>query len=193
MIQNSRYFFYGYPANYALVGLEDRRIWLVSNNLKLLQFIKQAFNSKITLVIFDLTTFKNYTSNLIDNTVCFNWQVPTNILADVRILDTANVDTSSTVYTGKNLHLTNNTTHDLLLLPAERCHELQEQLMCIHEIFKDINLDNTLINRNIKEIVSVNLELAKIELELYNLANKIILESSVDALYILTALGRLYK
>jgi hypothetical protein len=165
---------------------------LVSNNLKLLQFIKQAFNSKITLVIFDLTTFKNYTLNLVDNTVCFNWQVPINILADVRILDTRYIDTSSTIYTGKNLHLINNTTHDLLL-PVERCYELQQQLMCIHEILKDVDLDNTLITSNIKEIVSLNLELTEIELELYNLANKIILESSIDALYILTALGRLYK
>jgi hypothetical protein len=190
--QTNRYFFYGSPANYALVGLEDRRIWLVSNNLKLLKFIKQAFDSKITLVIFDLTTFKNYTLNLVDNTVCFNWQVPINILADVRILDTRYIDTSSTIYTGKNLHLINNTTHDLLL-PIERCYELQQQLMCIHEILKDVDLDNTLITSNIKEIVSVNLELIEIELELYNLANKIILESSIDALYILTALGRLYK
>ena len=192
MNQTNRYFFYGSPANYALVGLEDRRIWLVSNNLKLLKFIKQAFDSKITLVIFDLTTFKNYTLNLVDNTVCFNWQVPINILADVRILDTRYIDTSSTIYTGKNLHLINNTTHDLLL-PIERCYELQQQLMCIHEILKDVDLDNTLITSNIKEIVSVNLELIEIELELYNLANKIILESSIDALYILTALGRLYK
>jgi hypothetical protein len=190
--QTNRYFFYGSPANYALVGLEDRRIWLVSNNLKLLQFIAQAFDSKITLVIFDLTTFKNYTLNLVDNTVCFNWQVPINILADVRILDTRYIDTSSTIYTGKNLHLINNTTHDLLL-PVERCYELQQQLMCIHEILKDVDLDNTLITSNIKEIVSVNLELIEIESELYNLANKIILESSIDALYILTALGRLYK
>ena len=192
MNQTNRYFFYGSPANYALVGLEDRRIWLVSNNLKLLQFIAQAFDSKITLVIFDLTTFKNYTLNLVDNTVCFNWQVPINILADVRILDTRYIDTSSTIYTGKNLHLINNTTHDLLL-PVERCYELQQQLMCIHEILKDVDLDNTLITSNIKEIVSVNLELIEIESELYNLANKIILESSIDALYILTALGRLYK
>jgi hypothetical protein len=148
--QNSRYFFYGSPAKYALVGQEDQHIWLVLNSLELAKFISLTFESKITTVIFDLTTFENYTPELIDNSVCFNWKVPINVLHDTSVLVTDNEQIKSTVYTGSEMQLKEIFDHDILLLPANRCQELQQQLMCIYSICKKFNTDRSLFNQ-IKE------------------------------------------
>lgn len=193
MIQNSRYFFYGSPATYALVGLEDQHVWLVTDDLCSAQFILQAFKSKITLTIFDLTTFKNYTPNLIDNTVCFNWQAPVNLLSNTPVLQNLDDNINSSVYIGTDVELKNIVEHDILLLPIERCQELQQQLMCIHNIFRDFNPTDLKISARVKEIVAVNLDLPQIELELYNLANELILEDTQISMNILATLGRTYE
>ena len=192
MNQNSRYFFYGSPAKYALVGQEDQHIWLVLNSLELAKFISLTFESKITTVIFDLTTFENYTPELIDNSVCFNWKVPINVLHDTSVLVTDNEQIKSTVYTGSEMQLKEIFDHDILLLPANRCQELQQQLMCIYSIFKKFNTDRSLFNQ-IKEIVGTNLELEQIELELYNLANTILAASPIQGKIILAEIGRFYE
>ena len=192
MNQNSRYFFYGSPAKYALVGQEDQHIWLVLNSLELAKFISLAFESKITTVIFDLTTFENYTPELIDNSVCFNWKVPINVLHDTSVLVTDNEQIKSTVYTGSEMQLKEIFDHDILLLPANRCQELQQQLMCIYSICKKFNTDRSLLNQ-IKEIVGTNLELEQIELELYNLANTILAASPIQGKIILAEIGRFYE
>jgi hypothetical protein len=193
LIQNSRYFFYGSPATYALVGQEDQHIWLVTDNLNAAQFIVQTFASKITLVIFDLTTFENYTPTLVDNTVCFNWQVPVNVLNTTSVLDTPDNRLNSIVYTGVKLELKNIIEHDILLLPANRCQELQQQIMCIHNICRNFKTEDCKIFDKVKEIVAVNLELAQIELELYNLANELMLEASDISMTILNTLDRMYE
>jgi hypothetical protein len=193
LIQNSRYFFYGSPATYALVGREDQHIWLVTDNLSTAQYLVQAFKSKITLIIFDLTTFKNYTPTLVDNTVCFNWQVPINVLNNTSILNTSDHIINSTVYTGTELQLKNIVKHDILLLTAERCQELQQQLMCIHNICREFKLTDVIISNRVKDIVSINLNLVQIELELYDLANELMLEDTSMAITILNILGRLYE
>ena len=192
MIQNSRYFFYGSPATYALVGQEDQHIWLVLNNLELAKFISQAFESKITTVIFDLTTFENYTPELIDNSVCFNWKVPINVLYDTSVLVTDNKQIKSTVYTGLGMQLKSMVDHDILLLPANRCQDLQQQLMCVHNICEKLTGDKSIFTQ-IKEIVVTNLELEKIELELYNLANKVIAAYPHHGKIILAEIGRFYE
>jgi hypothetical protein len=193
LIQNSRYFFYGSPATYALVGLEDQHVWLVTDDLCSAQFILQAFKSKITLTIFDLTTFKNYTPNLIDNTICFNWQAPVNVLSTTAVLVKPDDNINSIVYIGTDVELKNIVEHDILLLPMERCQELQQQLMCIHNIFRDLDPTNLKISDRVKEIVAVNLELPQMELELYNLATELILEDTQTSIDILATLGRTYE
>jgi len=193
LIQNSRYFFYGSPANYALVGREDQHLWLVTDNLNAAQFIVQAFKSKISLVIFDLTTFENYTPTLVDNTVCFNWQVPVNILNNTSVLNTSDDKINSSVYTGEKLQLQNIVEHDILLLSAERCQDLQQQLMCLHNICKDFTDADLAIANRVNEIVAVNLELNQIEQELYNLANLTMLENPASSINILNTLGRIYE
>lgn len=193
MIQNSRYFFYGSPAKYALVGREDQHIWLVVDNLQLAQFISQIFESKITTVVFDLTTFKNYTTDLIDNSVCFNWQVPVNVLSDISVLATNDKKINSILYTGKGLELKNITEHDILLLSAERCQLLQEQLMFLHNICQQVDLTNQLITNKIKDIACFNLELEQLEIEIYNLANTLMPVDANNAVSILKTMNRLYE
>jgi hypothetical protein len=192
LIQNSRYFFYGYPAKYALVGLNDQHIWLVADNVQALQYIKQAFESKISTVVFDLTTFENYTPDLIDNSVCFNWQIFKNALSDASVLDALD-NINSKIYTGEENQLVNVVTHDIQLLSADRCHQLQEQLMCIYQICREVKTTDSSIADGIKEIVSVNIELSQIESELYNLANQKMLESMRLSKHILTTLNRIYE
>jgi hypothetical protein len=191
LIQNSRYFFYGYPAKYALVGLNDQHIWLVADDIQALQYIKQAFESKISTVVFDLTTFENHTPDLIDNSVCFNWQIFKNALSDTNVLDVS--DNNSKIYTGKENQLVNVVTHDIQLLSADRCYQLQEQLMCIYQICREFKTTDSSIANRIKEIVSINLELSQIESELYNLANQKMLESMQLSMHILTTLDRIYE
>lgn len=193
MIQNSRYFFYGSPANYALVGQEDQRIWLVTDDLNAAQYISQTFSSKITLVVFDLTTFENYTPSLVDNSICFNWQVPVNVLNATSVLNTSTDKINSIIYTGENLQLQNIIDHDILLLSADRCQELQQQLMCIHNIYKSFELTNSVIADKVGKIIAVNLELYQIEKELYNLANTEMIVHNNTSASMLTALGRFYE
>jgi len=192
-MQPSPYFFYGSPAKYALVGQEDQHIWLVMNDLKLAKFISLVFESKITTVIFDLTTFKNYTPDLIDNSVCFNWQVPVNVLRNIGVLDTDSNKINSIVYTGTGLELKNIVEHDIFLLPKDRCLVLQNQMMCLHNIGQQINLNNLIISNKLKEIFSFNLELKDIESELYKLANELIVTDFDDSVEILKIFNRLYE
>ena len=192
MIQNSRYFFYGSPATYALVGLEDQHVWLVTDNLAYAQFISQAFRSKITLGIFDLTTFENYTPSLIDNTVCFDWQVPVNVLSNTSVLDKPDSKIDFVVHTGSNTQLKNIVEHDILLLSADRCCELQQQLMCIHTVCRSFDPTNLIISDQIKQIVAVNLELPEIELALYDLANTLTMHHPYVCYDILAIINRLY-
>lgn len=193
MNQLNRYFFYGSPAKYALVGREDQHIWLVTDNLELAQFISLLFESKITTVVYDLTTFENYTPELIDNSICFNWQIPSNVLANISVLDTRDKQINSMLYNGKELELKNIINHDILLLSVDCCQELQQQLMCLHIICQRVNLDSLVISNRLKEIVSCNLELEQIELKLYNLANELMTTEPSSAISILQTLDRLYE
>jgi hypothetical protein len=193
LIQNSPYFFYGSPATYALVGQKDQHIWLVTDDLSAAQFVLQAFKSKISLIVFDLASFENYTPTLVDNTVCFDWQVPINVLGKISVLDMNDDKIDNVVFSGKDLQLKNIVAHDILLLPPDRCRQLQQQLMCIHNICRYFKPTDSKISDRVKEIVAVNLELDQIEQELYHLANELISEDKEIPIKILNVLGRLYE
>jgi len=195
LIQNNRYFFPGLPAKYALVGREDRHIWLVlEDKLELAHFISHAFNSKITTDVFDLTTFENFSPNLVDNSVCFNWKVPFTAWHDVNVLSN---QTSLTVHCGANLQLENIINHDILLLSQNRCQELQTQLMLIYRIYANTQFPELLPSARIKKIVAINLDLAQMESALYDLANEIMTESmprsTGTGLNILEVLQKIYE
>jgi hypothetical protein len=199
LIQNNRYFFTGLPTKYALVGREDRHVWLVlEDKLALAHFISHIFNSKITTDVFDLTTFENFSIGLVDNSVCFDWQVPGTAWSNISVLDIQK--TATTVHQGTHSQLENIINHDILLLSPDRCQELQMQMMLIHQIYSNIQLkDLDLIpSARIQEIVAVNLDLAQIEAALYDLANEILTNKSLPesagiALNILDVLQKIYE
>lgn len=75
-ITEYKYFFHGFPAKYALAGVHDRRIWLVVADQTIAHQLRTVFSSKVSLAVFDLSSFKNYCDKLIDNSVCLSWSVP---------------------------------------------------------------------------------------------------------------------
>jgi len=194
LIQNSRYFFPGLPTKYALVGREDRHIWLVlEDNLELAHFISHTFNSKITTDVFDLTTFENFSPNLVDNSVCFNWKVPFAAWNNINVLSKQK---HPMVHLGTQSQLENAVDHDILRLSPDRCQELQMQLMLIHQIYTNTYWPNLLPSAKIQKVVAVNLNLAQMESALYDLANEIMTENTSLAtglgLAILEVLQKIY-
>jgi hypothetical protein len=163
------------PAKYALVGREDRHIWLVlEDKLELAHFICHAFNSKITTDVFDLTTFENFSPNLVDNSVCFNWQVPFTAWNNINVLGKQK---SPTVYLGTHSQLENTVDHDIFRLSPDLCQELQTQLMLIHQICTNTYWPELLPFARIQKIIEVNLDLVQMESALYDLANEIMTEN----------------
>jgi len=61
--------------NYALVGLHDRRLWLVLDHAKVAHEIQQAFASKISFIVFDLKSFDSEFYSDISNDTCLNYAV----------------------------------------------------------------------------------------------------------------------
>jgi hypothetical protein len=194
LTSNNPYFFYGHTARYALVGWSDRRIWLVLDDLNLAHLLCKIFECKITLFVFDLLTFKNYQPNLIDNSVGLNWTVPLSTMINNGIMSMLDTNFDSKVFVGTDTELQNNFVNDRLFFTDTLCQELQQQLMCIHQVISQIQLfnNNTTIDQ-IKHIVSVNNDLQKIEKELYNLANDSISKFPMESRFILSTINRLYE
>ncbi len=75
-----KYQFYS-TGRYALVDAHYRTIWFVLPNESVAHVVRKIFLSKVTLLVFDLTAFKNFDAgtNTVDTDVCLDWQVgPTN-------------------------------------------------------------------------------------------------------------------
>jgi hypothetical protein len=124
--------------------------------------------------------------------VCFDWQVPVNVLSNTSVLDKPDSKIDFVVHTGSNTQLKNIVEHDILLLSADRCCELQQQLMCIHTVCRSFDPTNLIISDQIKQIVAVNLELPEIELALYDLANTLTMHHPYVCYDILAIINRLY-
>jgi hypothetical protein len=60
---------------YALVDSYYFNIWFVVDNEQLAHKLRLIFWSKIQTIVFDLSTFDNYTDTLVDTDVCLDWKV----------------------------------------------------------------------------------------------------------------------
>ena len=60
---------------YALVDSYYFNIWFVVDDEQLAHTLRLIFWSKIQTIVFDLSTFDNYTDTLIDTDVCLDWKV----------------------------------------------------------------------------------------------------------------------
>ena len=130
MNTESKYFYYGIPGRYALVDAYTRFIWLVLEESDIALEIRKIFaSSKINLIVFDLTSYQNYVTGLIDNTICFDWQVPefTNLLLTEPSIIFSTADKVQQETT--NLQLKN--VKQINRLEKFRMFDLQNQMMLI--------------------------------------------------------------
>jgi hypothetical protein len=209
MNTDSTYFYHGIPGRYALVDAYTRFIWLVIEETDIALEIRKIFaSSKINLVVFDLTSYENYETGLIDNTVCFDWQVPafTNqLLTEPSIIfSTADAVQQET----KNSKLEN--IKQINRLEKSRMVDLQNQMMLIRHflmLFENISQPkkNILVKElhdaspspvieNFYQICKTELSTDDIERELCNMSYSN-LSSSKDLRItstILAQLGKLY-
>lgn len=144
--------------------------------------------------MFDLTTFKNYQPNLIDNTVALNWTVPLQSMINNGIMSMIDRDFESQLFDGTDTELQNNFVNDRLFFTESLSQELQQQLMCVYQIFKQMPpTNNSAMVDQIKKVIVINNDLQQIEQELYKLCNKEISKFPIESRSMLSTINRLYE
>jgi hypothetical protein len=211
---NSKYFFLGLPARYALIDTFTRAIWLVTNDLEVALDLRHIFSyTKLNLIVFDLESYENYAPDLIDNTVCLNWQAP--LFTNIVIVETSIISNMfNHVHKEKpGQNLGNQKVQ--FRLSTDRVADLQNQLFLAHHfltLFNQIpnpnyargilqelrgtadHTDDNLVIQEFKRICRTELSLQDIEQALYTMSTEHMdtdSELRVSAL-ILRELGRLY-
>lgn len=150
---------------YALVDVLHRNIWLTVYNETTAHVLKKIFVSKLTLVIYDLSSFQLYTEQLIDNSVCLDWQ----ITLGVNFLDEDQMLTPT--------H-TNQYNHQLINLAADtnlskvRQQELQYQLILCNNILSRARGLSLEFKEDIANIFLTEIDNKVINDKLYELANR---------------------
>lgn len=210
-LSTNDYFFYGYPSIYALVGVHDRRIWLVLDSESAAHELRTAFSSKISLVIFNLTTFKNYHKNLIDNSVCLSWSVPVEEYVSNSIIKKIVNPTFTNTHVSASGGELSNTVPFFNFLSQQSQTELQQQMMfyyyLVYNVFGSADtmvpdfpiseLDN-IFDREIKTIFSTELTLSDIKATIISTANQLLGNDNLTtrsrnrAFYILRLFDKLY-
>ena len=210
-IQDYKYFFYGLPSDYGLVGVHDRRIWLTLDDLSAAHELRTVFSPKISLAVFDLTNFQNYSENLVDNTVCLSWSVPVleyqihNIIKRI-----VNPSFSNTFISSGETKLVNAVPFFNFLSELTQ-QELQKQMMFFYYLtsmlvkhidrtardLPDTDLDIK-FDQKIKTIFATELTLTDIESGLIYAANQVLGEDNLTArsraraFYILRLFDKIY-
>lgn len=118
-----------YTGRYALVDKTRRNIWINIDDPDLALSICEVFASKLTLAVFDLEIFKNYSADppTIDSDVCLTWQVAPAVAAELVSLSIYDHPTVATVTEYNDLMLINHPVPSLLSKAQQL--ELQEQIM----------------------------------------------------------------
>lgn len=191
---------------YGLVDIAHRGIWINLHDETVAHQIKKTFNSKLTLAVVDLSTFVNYSENLIDSGVCLNWTVPhtKKLLLSTHSLNQPAFNTTHNDY---NLvdPLINEPPN--MLLSLDKKLELQDQIFLYKklvdrsisayhsiEINKFYNKEQTnSFFKKLDHIVLTELTLARIEEELYELCNEYFTSLPIIASSYLRILNRLYE
>jgi hypothetical protein len=206
-LRDYKYFFYGHPSNYALVGAHDRRIWLVVSDEDVAHEIRTAFASKISLIVFDLRTFTNYTTKLIDNSICLSWSVSIDDYITLGIIKNITTPVFTDTYKSSGTCVLNSVSHFNFLSETSQ-QELQYQMMFYYYLLDrvfDQSCDHTStlididVEQKIKLAFSTELTTSEIELKLSSTANEIIASTDLTpysrarAFGVLTLLGKLYE
>ena len=205
---NSDYFFHGTPANYALVGAHDRRIWLVVVNEDTAHEIRLAFASKISLIVVDLRTFKNYSDGLIDNKVCLSWSIPVDEYIKLGIIKNIVTPVFTTTYKSSGEGMLVNSVPFFNFLSESNQKELQHQMMFFHYLLNMLfyvlsKYEKTLfdieVDQKIKLAFATELTIPNIKFKLVSTANEVIGYSDLTphsrsrAFCVLRLLDKLYE
>jgi hypothetical protein len=182
---------------YALVDVLYKNIWFNTYDKDICHRIKQVFCSKIQTLVFDLTTFPEYSDALIDSSVCLNWQI-------------IDVDTVPLNVVLKNNRTLSETHHASILnsqlvnipneypLPENRCKELQYQIYCYHHIivkFKNIKSTDIGVNiiTSLDKIFQSEIHIDIIKDKIYQLATQYLKTYPLLAGELLTFLNKNYE
>jgi hypothetical protein len=75
MTTDDQTFFWGGDAKFAVVQRNNGRIWMIDDRIPYLSSIPAVFQSKIPLMLLDISTVKNNRNSIIDNSCCYNWTI----------------------------------------------------------------------------------------------------------------------
>ena len=203
MSYQQKYFKY-HTGTYGLIDVAHRGIWINIHDEQVAHQIKKVFNSKLTLLVVDLSTFVNYSDSLIDSEVCLNWTVPhtENLILSTHSLNYNNFFTK--VQSDYNLTDPLINEPPRLLLSKDCMLELQDQIFLYiilaqicNRYLKSKGVDHsTYLENFIKEhdqIFLTELTISDIEKQLSELCNKYMLVVPNFVSKILLALGKLYE
>lgn len=182
----SSYLFFD-NGRYGLVDAYNRNIWMVADREDIMHEIRRMFFSKVVVVVYDLTTFDNYTNRLVDNSVCLNWYVPHTDIRDTTI----SVNTSGHAELTKHasgLDLVNDFDRGNPNLAEARKKDLQHQLMMAYQLL----VTNTSLPPEVEESLAVELSVSDIEDAIETAASPYLNDVDSQWVSILRTLGRLY-
>jgi hypothetical protein len=186
---NKNYFFPAHDSNTILVDAFYKNIWLTTTNEKVAHQIRKVFYSKLNLVVYNLHSFKNYQPNLVDNTVCLDWQItPSKNIVLIQQCQHHEI-LSQTQQAEDNQTLINTPLN--LLLSNEKIINLQQQLMMYHCVFDGTDNIYPDLEARINNIFSYNLDLNDIESSLAQLPIELLYSSTLGR-NLLTMTNRLY-
>jgi hypothetical protein len=182
---------------YALVDVFYRHIWFNTYNLDICHSIRRVFEPNIGMLVFDLESFPGYHSELIDSTVCLNWQIVNNDMERIKhLLKDKNITDNTHRYTDDNFRLINVPAD--YPLPAIRCKEIQYQIY-VYKNFSE-QFENTtdpvnasIIMSELGKIFQSEIHMDTIESKVYRLAEEYLNISPLLSGKILTFLNKNYE
>lgn len=178
---------------WAVVDAFYGTIWINVPTIELARIIRDAFAYKINPAIVDISTSPDYHPDLVDDSVCLDWQLEIDQDTFVETLPELD-DTEHASYAHSDgAKLINRPC--ALPLGVDRCREIQNQIRSLIMLYRVLHSQNILeesLLDQIKYCYSVGLTLEEIEHRLFDLANNNMDQSQRACLTILSHLGKLY-
>jgi hypothetical protein len=129
--------------------------------------IQDLFSSKLSLIVFDLTTYSNYTAQSIDNEVCLNWQIP--VVDDLNLIKTSEINVLQTqVQTVTQQELIQTPLRSALTIDRQK--DLQLQLMLVYQLLRV--LGTTTLREDLAQVCRTEISVVDIEQQLATVAKQ---------------------
>ena len=185
---------------YGIVDLYYRHIWINHWDSTIAHKVSEAFWSKATTVVFDLSWFDNYSEQTVDSDVSLNWKIPVcnNLESMILKLSLKNPVLFDTQTEYESKLLINEPSH--CNLTCQQQTELQNQMLLMMSILENTWLhkpeysttERELLLMDIRNIFLTEIKTDIIREKLYNLASSRIGSPNDASAIILGLLGKLY-